>query len=241
MRYALIADIHANLDALEAVMDDIRAEQPDHVFCLGDIVGYGAEPVECIKFIRDNSILCIAGNHDFAVTGAVSTEYFNPIATASIEWTRHALSNEDIRFLSQLPLEFKDESFIVTHGAPVVPGAFEYIITIEDAVRGFAGIDRPISFQAHSHVPLTFILDNGYASLMPDRSFSIQEGCPAMINVGSVGQPRDMEPAACYALFDASARSVVIKRIPYDVDSAAKKIRKAGLPESNACRLFMGT
>ena len=241
MRYAFIADIHGNFDALQAVMEDMRAQQPDHVFCLGDIVGYGAEPAECIKFMRENSILCIAGNHDFAVTGAVSTDYFNPIATASVEWTRQALSNEDIQFLSRLPLEFKDDVFMLTHGAPAVPGAFEYIITMEDAARGFASLDRPISFQAHSHVPITFILSNGYASLVPSRIFTIDDGCPAMINVGSVGQPRDAEPAACYALFDASARSVSIRRIPYDIDRAAGKILRAGLPESNAYRLFLGT
>jgi len=241
MRYALMADVHGNFDALEAVMQDVRAEQPDHVFCLGDIVGYGAEPAECIKLVRDNSILCIAGNHDFAVTGAVSTELFNPIATASVEWTRQVLCDEDITFLSQLPLEYKNEVFMLTHGAPEVPAAFEYIITMEDAVRGFAGLDRPISFQAHSHVPITFVLNGGYASLVPERAFTIEDGCPAMINVGSVGQPRDSEPAACYALFDSSARSVSIRRIPYDVDRAAGKILKAGLPESNAYRLFLGT
>jgi len=240
MRYAFIADIHGNFEALAAVMEDVRAEQPDHVFCLGDIVGYGAEPAECIRAMRENSILCIAGNHDFAVSGDLSTQYFNPIASASVDWTRQALSEKDLEFLSKLPLEFKNEVFVLTHGAPTIPGAFEYIITADDVRRGFASLDRRVSFQAHSHVPVSWVLSDGYASVVLENSFAVGEGCGAMVNVGSVGQPRDGVPTACYALFDAAEHSVEIRRIPYDIDTAARKILDAGLPEENAYRLYLG-
>ena len=240
MRYAFIADMHGNFDALQAVLSDIDNNPPDAIYCLGDIVGYGAQPAECIAALRDRHIPSVAGNHDVAVTDAIPMDYFNPMAKASVLWTREHLSRNDLDFLSSLPLQDDNELFTLVHGEPGEPRAFNYVLTTHDAALAFSQAARPITFLAHTHVPLTFLLTGDDLTATADSSFVIPAATPALVNIGSVGQPRDANPMAAFALFDSETRQVMIRRVPYDVGAAAARILAAALPAPNAYRLFLG-
>ena len=240
MRYAFIADMHGNFHALQAVLSEIDTDSPDAVYCLGDIVGYGAQPAECVAALRDRNISAIAGNHDAAVTGAVSADYFNPMAKASVLWTRTQLSEDDLDYLSSLALRHDHDSFTLVHGEPSDPGAFNYVLTTHDAALAFSHATRPVTFLAHTHVPLTFLLNGDTLTATAASSFVIPPATSAIVNTGSVGQPRDANPMASFALFDSATREVVIRRVPYDVGAAATMILASPLPATNAYRLFLG-
>lgn len=240
MRYAFIADMHGNFDALQAVLSELETNPPDTIFCLGDIVGYGAQPAECVAALRDRQIPSIAGNHDLAVTGAIPMDYFNPMAKASVLWTRKQLSKDDLDFLSALPLQHHNHIFTLVHGDPGEPAAFNYVLTTHDAALAFARAVRPITFLAHTHVPLNFLLNGDDLTATADSSFVIPAATAALVNIGSIGQPRDANPMAAFSLFDSDTRQVMIRRVPYDVGAAAGKILAAALPAPNAYRLFLG-
>jgi len=238
--YAFLADIHGNHDALEAVLREVDKINPDATFCLGDIVGYGAEPKRCLDTIRERMIPCVAGNHDLAVVGTVAMDYFNPAAKESVEWTRDALSEEDVKHLAALPFLLKQQGFTAAHGAFLNPEAFEYILTINDAARSFEAFDEPFGFTAHSHVPMTFLMNGKDVSACMAESLHMTRASRAIVNIGSVGQPRDQNPMASFAIFEPEVRSVSIRRVAYDVERAAEKILAAGLPGINAYRLLLG-
>jgi len=240
MRYAFIADIHGNAQALAAVLGEIDSLGIASIFCLGDIVGYGAEPSRCIATIRDRNIPTIVGNHDLAAARALSIENFNDNAKASAEWTYNHLTNLEKDFLKALPLEFKNHDFQLAHGAPMDPAAFDYILTPADAVLTFGAMERALLFTAHSHVPLGLVWNGKEISASPMGSVVIPPNARAIVNVGSVGQPRDGSPLAALALWDSESREASVVRVEYDVDTAARKILDAGLPEGNAYRLSLG-
>ena len=238
--YAFLADIHGNYEALEAVLNEVDEIGPDEVFCLGDIVGYGAEPKKCLDVLRERKIPCTAGNHDLAVVGTVSMDYFNPAAKESVLWTRETLSKEDLDYLAQMPFLLKKDGFAAAHGAFPEPEAFEYIMTISDAERSFDAIDTTFAFTGHSHVPMTFLRNGRDVSACMAESMHMTRASRAIVNVGSVGQPRDQNPMAAFAIFEPEVRSVSIRRVAYDVEGAAEKILEAGLPGMNAYRLLLG-
>jgi len=240
MRYAFISDIHGNLEALEAVLDELTRSAPDRVICLGDIVGYGANPAECVRLLREKGISCIAGNHDYAAAGRIATEYFNYEAQCSIAWTQAALSAEEKEFLAEIPLTLRDDRFLCFHGALPNPAAFEYILTPRDAALCFQALDAEIGVCGHTHVPWKAIESEDSPALQPLDTLALDDGCRCLINVGSVGQPRDGEPLACIFHFDSERRSGRLERVAYDVGTAARKILAAGLPEINAYRLLVG-
>jgi len=240
MRYAFIADIHANYDALLAVLAQIDAADVQATYCLGDLVGYGAEPSQCVRAVRERQILTVAGNHDFAVVGKLGTDYFNPDAQDSVHWTRSALTPEDCAYLGGLPLAHQEDSFAFTHGTFLDPAAFEYILTARDAELCFAAMPKPYAFVAHSHVPMTFFRNHESIGVTADPVFAASAGYRAIFNVGSVGQPRDANPSAAFVVFDSDARAIEVRRVAYDIDAAARKIFMAGLPPSNAYRLYLG-
>jgi len=240
MRYAFVADIHGNLDAFQAVLAEIDDLRVDQILCLGDLVGYGAQPAACIALARERGIPCIAGNHDLAVTGDVTMDYFNPTARASALWTRQVLSDEELSFLSSCPLERRNECFALVHGDPADPIAFEYVLTPADAARAFALMDRPLLVLGHSHVPLAFLLKDETLALTGEQCLRLDSETAAIVNAGSVGQPRDGNAAASFALLDTESSIVEIRRVDYDIRAAADRILAAGLPESNAYRLFSG-
>lgn len=240
MRYAIISDIHSNLDALGQVMDDIKKQKVDRHLCLGDIIGYGAQPRECIQAVRDLDCLTIAGNHDWAALGKTNIDYFNTYAKEATLWTREQLADEDVTWLDSLPLvEHLPENFTLVHGTLYNPELFDYIQTSYDAYLSLQALDGKVCFLGHSHVPITFF-QGEMISYTLSQEIPLGDGVKALVNVGSVGQPRDDNPKASYAIYDTDQQKVWIRRIAYDVEAAGKKIREVGLPEVLAERLKFG-
>ena len=240
MRYAIISDIHANLEALEAVLADIKKEKVDKCVCAGDIVGYGANPHECIELTREHCPVCVAGNHDFATIEKTNIEFFNQYARQATLWTRQNITEDDRKYLESLPLVADvDDCFTLVHGTLYAPALFDYIQTTFDAYLSLQVLQKPLCFVGHSHVPISFFLDDA-VTYSTDSVIRLKEGVKAIINVGSVGQPRDDDPRAAYAMYDTEKNLVVIKRVEYDVEKAIKKIRDAGLPEILGERLRYG-
>jgi diadenosine tetraphosphatase ApaH/serine/threonine PP2A family protein phosphatase len=240
MRVAFIGDVHGNYDALEAVLKDMDSMAPDAAWCLGDIVGYGAEPKLCVEAVRGRSMPVVGGNHDYAVAGTGSIEYFNPEAREGVLWTRSELDAAEHEYLASLPLVHRADGFLAAHGALAEPAAFEYILTMYDAAISFDYLDCEFGFTAHSHCPMTFLHTGDELHAVVEPKVAVAEGVRAIVNVGSVGQPRDGVPLAAYAIFDVDKREAEIRRVEYDVERAAQKILDAGLPEMNARRLIVG-
>ena len=239
MRYAFIADIHGNAQALAAVLGEIDSLGIASIFCLGDIVGYGAEPSRCIATIRDRNIPTIVGNHDLAAARALSIENFNDNAKASAEWTYNHLTNLEKDFLKALPLEFKNHDFQLAHGAPMDPAAFDYILTPADAVLTFGAMERALLFTAHSHVPLGLVWNGKEISASPMGSVVIPPNARAIVNVGSVGQPRDRDNRASYVIVEPG--QVRFVRVPYPVDVVVQKVHAvAELDDYLGLRLMEG-
>ncbi len=242
MRYAFLGDIHGNTDALGRVLAAIRESSVDRIVCLGDIVGYGAEPVQCLDMIRELKCDVIAGNHDWAAVGKISIDAFNAYAKAAALWTREQLTQEQKDWLANLPLVLSYEHCAVAHGTFHQPEAFNYIQTVFDAEQSFEALRRlgaGLGFLGHSHVPVGFF-DTDPITYTLENQIPIDGETATIVNAGSVGQPRDENNKASWALFDSDKREVSIVRIEYDIDAAANKIRAAGLPEILAARLYQG-
>jgi diadenosine tetraphosphatase ApaH/serine/threonine PP2A family protein phosphatase len=241
MRYAFFSDIHGNMDALRAVLKAIEEDGgADKVLCVGDLVGYGAEPRECIAAIKELNCPVIAGNHDFAAAGRMQLDYFNALAREAIEWTTDQLEEEDKQFLWNLPLVWdEEESFVMVHGTLQDPSSFGYVLNDLDALLLFRDLKKDFCITGHSHYPCAFVYGQKLV-FSREPELEVEEGQRAIINVGSVGQPRDGDPRACLVFFDDERRLVETRRIVYDVEEAARKIISAGLPEPLADRLLAG-
>ncbi len=239
MRCAVLGDIHGNLHALEAVLDHLRREGIKTILCVGDLVGYGANPKECIQAIRDCASCVVAGNHDYGAAASIGIAYFNADARDSIEWTGEQLSEEELVYLGGLPLTAQFEDVLLVHSTPYLPEYFSYIQTLYDATLAFDGLKQKLAFVGHSHVPIVFVNTDpiDYFFL---NDFEIQPDKQMIINVGSVGQPRDLDPRAAYAVLDTDRRSASIRRVRYDIEAAAQAIVDVGLPSTNAERLLLG-
>ncbi len=239
MRYAILSDIHANYDALEAVLKELEKENIDEYVCVGDIVGYGAEPDRCVDKIKKLVVACVAGNHDFATIEKTNIEFFNTYAKEATLWTRNKLSEEDKQYLKDLKLVEDVGDFTVVHGTLYAPALFDYIQTTFDAYLSLQVLKSNLCFVGHSHVPISFFLDDAVTySVEPE--IDLKPGVKAIINVGSVGQPRDDNPKAAYAIYDTEQSKVWVRRAEYDIEAAAKKIMDAGLPEILGERLKYG-
>ncbi len=240
MRYAVISDIHGNLEALNSVIDSCHSSGVDSFICAGDIVGYGANPRECLDIIRELRIISVAGNHDLAVAGKIDASYFIPAGKAAIAWCRNVLSFEDFDFLNGLPLVLKNNYLIVVHASLHHPERFEYLYDIINATDTFYLMDRSVCFIGHTHRPQIFIQKDGRLFFPNELSIELSAGCKYIVNVGSVGQPRDSNPMACYCIYDTDLNMIEVKRVAYDIKSAQRKIIEAGLPEILAYRLSTG-
>ncbi len=240
MQFAIISDVHANLEALSATLKAIKKEEPEALWFLGDIVGYGPNPDECVEVLKKEAQLLLAGNHDRAVIGLTETEYFNPHAKAAVEWTMETMSNENKSFLKGLPIFkiLRDEGIYLVHSSPKEPEEWHYILSTWDAYINFQFFNERICFIGHSHYPFIVELKpEGEISIYKDYA-KFKEGCRYMINVGSVGQPRDGNPDAAYAILKDD--SIEIKRLPYDIVSTQRKMREARLPSFLIERLSRG-
>ncbi len=241
MRYAFIADIHANLAALTAVLEDIeRRGGVSAIWCLGDIVGYGPEPRECLALLRQIAGVCVAGNHDRAAAGVVPIDEFNSDAAAAVHWAAGQLAPDDIDFLCGLPLVIEQGDFTLAHGSPREP-IWEYVLSPEIARQNLDHFSTRYCLVGHSHRPAVFSCD-GTCSV---RHFSPHEPqqlgrSRMMINPGSVGQPRDGDPRAGYAIYDDELELVSLHRVPYDVRTTQRRMQAHGLPMRLLTRLSYG-
>ncbi len=242
MRIVIIADIHGNLAALQAVREDAREHGGiDMVWCLGDIVGYGPEPGGCIEIVKSLSNVVIAGNHDRAAIGKLDTAYFNPAAAEALQWTAGQLTPAQKDYLARLPLTLNYEDFLLVHGSPVDP-LLEYLISAGIAEKNFDLYPFKYCLVGHSHIPVAFRNDDEVV-----KPIGLQPGVGLMlgdkrmiVNPGSVGQPRDGDPRASYGVYDTEACMFRLQRVEYDIKATQDGIMAAGLPVRLATRLEQG-
>ncbi|HUW56401.1 MAG TPA: metallophosphoesterase family protein [Planctomycetota bacterium] len=239
MKVGVIGDIHGNLEALTSVLEALDGEKVDTIVCVGDIVGYGADPEACIALVRERASAVVAGNHDYGVVGKQALDYFNPAARTAIHWTAKRLSEEDRGWLSGLPLVHECNEYELVHASLFQPGEFRYIFNPEEAGPSFARQKAPVAFFGHTHWPMVFF-DGEPVRHSIQRVIPLEPPGKVLVNAGSVGQPRDSNPAAGYTVLDLEEERVHLKRIDYDVRTTAKKILDAGLPAFLAERLSLG-
>jgi diadenosine tetraphosphatase ApaH/serine/threonine PP2A family protein phosphatase len=247
MRYAVLSDVHGNLEALSAVLSDAASEGALGILCLGDTVGYGADPVACVELLGERSTRMVAGNHEHGALGLLDLRWFNPAARAAALWTRERLGADHRGFLSDLPfLSIIGEATCV-HASPRRPEDWDYLLTAEDGYGAFGDFTTRLCFVGHSHRPGVWSLgssgpshENLAGAESHGRRVPFNDGRRYIVNVGSVGQPRDRDPRAAYVLWDEDARSVTLRRVAYDHKEAAAKILRAGLPRALADRLAQG-
>jgi diadenosine tetraphosphatase ApaH/serine/threonine PP2A family protein phosphatase len=241
MRVLVLSDIHANLTALDAVL--MAAGSFDSVWCLGDLVGYGPDPNECVERIRDlPDLQCIAGNHDRAASGEMALDAFNPEAHQALEWTGNALTEDTRRYLSALPESITADPYFLVHGSPRKP-LWEYLLDSARAQGMFASFPTRYCLVGHSHVAMAFVLSDQDRCIthLPAHGRLLSLGFHRMIlNPGSVGQPRDQDPRASYVLLDTDTLQWEWHRVEYDVESVQKRMQNAALPARLILRLAEG-
>lgn len=241
MKYLIVSDIHSNLEALKAVLDSVKNEQFDLSICLGDLVGYGPDPNECAEIILSEFDFVVAGNHDMAVTGQISTESFNPLALQAIDWTRKVISQDIKSRMKLLNLVETINDLTLVHAAPGNPALFSYILSTADAEKNFSSFSTSICLIGHTHIPAFYSQDqNSKVKFDHNEIISLDRNKKYIINTGSVGQPRDNNPKACYAILNTAEKNIIIKRIAYNIKTVQKKMKKAGLPEYLTRRLANG-
>jgi diadenosine tetraphosphatase ApaH/serine/threonine PP2A family protein phosphatase len=242
MRYAILADIHSNLEASRAVLEDIHIKgDVDEIWCLGDIVGYGPDPRECIELVKKTCSICVAGNHDLAAIGKLDLSYFNPAAAEACQWTAAQLNPIDTRYLEDLPQGAEVGDFMLVHGSPSDP-IMEYILSASIAEKNFAFFTNKFCLAGHSHVPAAYRKeDNGTQPIHLTMGVGLVMHTHRMIvNPGSVGQPRDGDPRASYAIYDSEGMMLRLYRVEYDVAATQAKMMQAGLPVPLITRLEQG-
>lgn len=241
MRILVISDIHANLTALEAVLAD--AGNVDATWCLGDLVGYGPDPNECIQRLQlVQNLSCLIGNHDAAVLGRLDLFAFNLEARQALQWTQNVLKPKCHEYLNNLPERLVIGAVTLVHGSPRLP-IWEYLLDTYNATQNFAYFDTPYCFVGHSHLPVVYQLVNGRTQadlFIPEEGERVVLSPRAILNPGSVGQPRDHDPRAAYALFDPSEQTWELHRVAYDIASVQDRMRTAGLSERHIQRLSDG-
>lgn len=242
MLILIISDIHANLPALEAVLAE-AGEEFEATWCLGDLVGYGPDPNECIARVRNlPNLKCIIGNHDAAALNQIDSETFNPEARAAIHWTQKALSDGSRSFLESLPDRIELDHVTLAHGSPRHP-VWEYLLDTRTATLNFDYFETRLCFVGHTHLPVIYILHEGnyIAHLdIPEPNQKLTLPTRAIVNPGSVGQPRDRDPRAAFAIYDTEEQTWDYRRVPYDVSAVQERMQEAGLPERHIQRLSAG-
>ncbi len=241
MRYAILADIHSNLTALEAVLADLSQQGgADEIWCLGDIVGYGPDPHECLELVRSRCKLCVAGNHDLAVIGKLDISSFNPDAVKAIRWHSSQLIESETHFLADLPQKIVKGDFTLVHGSPRQP-LWEYILSARQAEENLTYFNTRCCLIGHSHLPQYYQCDTTCSSGNPQEGNSfLLSASRYILNPGSVGQPRDRDPRAAYGLYDSPTATMNFQRVSYDIVSVQSRMEKVGLPRWLIERLACG-
>ncbi len=241
MRYAIFSDVHSNLEAFTAVLDCLAGADISRYFFVGDIVGYGADPSACIRLLASLGAVMVCGNHDRAASGDLATDYFNEAAAAAIAWTQARLSPEERIFLRGLPFVQEEGDFCLVHGTLDHPEAFDYMTDRHRAAKTFYALSKEICFVGHLHQPGIFAeTSDGVVDIPASGKRKLEKRKRYIVNVGSVGQPRDGDPRACFCVFDDADCTLEFRRLDYDVKGAADKIAAAGLPQTLASRLYAG-
>ncbi len=240
MRYGIFSDVHNNLEAFETALKFYKKERIDKFIFNGDIIGYCANPKECISLLESLKPVCVVGNHDWAVIGRFDLNYFNNYAKEALLWTRNVLSGQELDYLKTFVLTYREGDFVCVHGSLESPAEFNYIIHAEDARRNFAQLDKKILFIGHSHRTESFCLKEDKLSYSKEEMIKIKPKCKYIINEGSIGQPRDRDPRLSVCIYDSDDKVVKLKRLEYNIKKAADKILNKGLPNILATRLFQG-
>lgn len=231
MKYAIVSDIHANRQAWNAVLLDIRSQDVDEIICLGDVVGYGPSPAETLQSVYANVEHLVLGNHDAVLAGRMGADAFNDSARLIIDWSRSQLDGRAPKFFASLPLVLKGEGFAAAHAEFCAPGRYRYILDPDDTVLGWDVCDEQVLFVGHTHVPRLFVRGrSGTPHLLAPCDFQLEPEKRYIVNVGSVGQPRDGDPRAGYVLFDTANGDLLFRRIPFDVDAYRADLERTGLP-----------
>ena len=241
MRLAILSAVHANLEALKAVISDIEQQNVEKAVFLGDVVGYGVNPDKCIKLIDSLCEIKLLGNHDYVAMGLESASGFNVMAQQSIVWTQKQMKSKSLERLSEFEMEASFLDYAFVHATPEAPGDWGYMLTVEEAARNFNFFSQNYCFVGHSHLPAVFRQDNKRkVTLEKDSQFEADGESRYIINVGSVGQPRDGNKDACYLIAETDGNRFEYRRIPYNLEAAQKKMKKAELPEFLITRLANG-
>ncbi|MGB0154165.1 MAG: metallophosphoesterase family protein [Verrucomicrobiales bacterium] len=239
MKYAIFGDIHANLEAFEAVLADAEQQGCTDYVCTGDIVGYAADPNECLRIVRDMNCPVVKGNHDEEAILNTSLEGLNPLAKQAMEWTRAQLNEDERDFLTNMKLVRQVADFTIVHATLDTPGSWTYVTNKFDAMASFSYQFTQLCFYGHTHTPRIYVKGDSVEPL-EEMEVNLEMGRKYFINVGSTGQPRDGDWRASYAVYDAENQNVEIRRLDYDIRKAQDKIIDAGLPEMLAHRLSLG-
>lgn len=238
-RYAIFGDIHSNLQALEAVYADAEDHDVNTFVCVGDIVGYNANPAECLEKVRSTCVAVVRGNHDHYVSHDECLEDFHPLAASVIDWTRCQLTKEQLQYLKNLRLSRMVDGFTIVHSTLDMPERWGYVIDVLDAEANFNYQTSSVCFHGHTHVPVVFERD-GQVTRKTFTTHTTRLGCKCFVNTGSVGQPRDGDPRASYVIYEPDRRRITLRRIPYDLGKTQEAIREVGLPDRLALRLEHG-
>ncbi|MCM8831229.1 MAG: metallophosphatase family protein [Candidatus Omnitrophica bacterium] len=240
MRYGIFSDVHSNLEAFSVVYDFYKNNQIDKYIFIGDIVGYGANPKECLYLLKELNPICVAGNHDWAVVNKLGLDYFNEYAKTALLWTKEKVFFDDCLYINSFALVYEEDNFVCVHGSLEEPQNFNYIFSIMDSWRNFSLLKKDILFVGHSHRMESYVYYNGKVRYLPDMELEIQKDAKYIINVGSVGQPRDRDNRSCACIYDSDKKVVFFKRLEYNIKKAAEKILESGLPQILATRLYFG-
>jgi diadenosine tetraphosphatase ApaH/serine/threonine PP2A family protein phosphatase len=238
--FAVLGDIHANLDALNVVLDDCRSQGVTDFLCTGDVVGYNACPHECMDIIRSIGCPVVVGNHDFYVSSRQNLDDFNPAAAAVVQWTRIQLADEEVSWLRSLPFTHTQMGVTLVHSTMDNPENFGYVFDNLQAEANFLNQKTPVCFHGHTHCPMIYEKSMNGVFRIDAQDFKLPIGRKYFINVGSVGQPRDGDPRATYVIYDPKERKIRYRRLEYDIEAAQERVRRAGLPERLAARLALG-
>ncbi len=241
MKFALISDIHANYEALTKVLADIETQKVDTIHCLGDIIGYGAEPGLCLEAVSKYCDVKLMGNHEYAALGLIYTEHYNAAAKESSEWTKTQLSDNDLSLIADFEMSHSFDNFLLVHAYPFEPEKWRYIIAPNAAIEGFMHFTEKICFFGHSHLPQIFIeQEDALPRCQVGHDFLPDRENRYLINIGSVGQPRDNDNRACYLIFDTDEYEVFYRRVEYDISATQDKMAEHKMPEMLISRLAIG-
>ena len=241
MKYGIFSDIHGNLAALNQVLARLHELDCDRLVCLGDVVGYGPFPNECCEVVQQKADICLVGNHDYAAIGKMETDYFNQYARSALQWTAKTLTQENKQFLAGLPFDVRENDILFVHASPHEPQEWNYVLSLYDAEENFKEFTDKVCFIGHSHVAVVYSYEDGeFPTIESAKTLRLFDGFRFIINVGSVGQPRDRDPRASFAVYNEESKKFELQRIEYDVSSTQNAMKERDLPQFLIDRLEMG-